>query len=264
MEEQSVNQTSKNEFPWRFFIIVFILSVPFWLADELIPRLLPEMPANLPFSSLMVLAPPIAALICTLREKGSGSAARLFKRVFDFDKIHPKTWYLPILLLMPAVMFIQIGIMMLMQRPIPPVQLSGSALIASTGVFYIAALAEEIGWQGYAIDRLQQRWNALAASVFLGIVWAVWHIVPFIQMQQTPAWIIWQCLNLTATRFIIVWIANNTQKSISSAVLFHTMYNVSTLLTPIYDPFIVTPILILIAGSITILPGPKTLAGKRA
>jgi len=258
MEEQSVNRTSKREFPWRFFILVFSLSAPFWLANALISKWLPEIPVNLPFSSLMVVAPPIAAVICTRREKGAGSAVKLLKRAFDFEKISSKIWYLPMLLLMPAVMFIQIGILILIQQKIPPVQLSGSALLVFVLVFFSAAVAEEIGWQGYAIDRLPTKWNSLTAGIFLGIVWAAWHIIPFIQMEKTLSWIIWQCLNLTVTRVIIVWIANNTQKSVSSAVLFHTMYNVSTLFSPVYDSLIVTVILILIAGTITVHWGSKS------
>lgn len=264
MKEKYTNQTLSRGGLWRFFILVFSFSAPFWLADALISKLLPEMPVGLPLSSLMVIALPIAAMICTNREKGKGSSARFLKRAFDFEKIHPKGWYLPIMLLMPAVMVIQTGILMLMRQPIPPMQLSGSALITLPIMFFIGALAEEIGWQGYAIGRLQHRWNSLTASILLGIVWALWHIIPFIQMQQTPSWIICQWLNLTVTRVIMVWIANNTQKSTSSAVLFHTVYNISTLLPPIYDPFIITPILILIAAIITILWGANTLTERRA
>jgi uncharacterized protein len=263
MEEQSANRTLKRGFPWRFFTLVFGLSAPFWLANALISKLLPEIPVHLPFSSLMVVAPPFAAVICTRRENRTGNTAKLLKRAFDFEKLNPKTWFFPMMVLMPAVMFIQIGILILIQREIPPVQLSGSTILVFTLVFFISAVAEEIGWQGYAIDRLPKKWNSLTAGIFLGIIWAAWHIIPFIQMEKTPSWIIWQCLNLTVTRLIIVWIANNTQKSVSSAVLFHTTYNISTLFSPAYDPLIVTAVLILTAGIITVLWGPKTLAGKK-
>ena len=260
MKEQPLNQPLRNKFPWVFFILVVSLSIPFWLAGALIPKLLPDIPVNIPFSSLMAVAPPIAAVICIRREKGIGSGKDLLKRAFDFKDIHPKIWYLPILFLMPTVMFIQNGIMKLLHRQVLPIQLSVGSLLVFLVIFYIEALAEEIGWQGYAIGRLQQRWSALTASVFLGVIWALWHVIPFIQMQQTQTWIIWQCLNITATRVVITWIANNTQKSVSSAVLYHTMNNVSTMLFPIYNPLIVTLVLISIAGIATMVWGPGSLA----
>jgi hypothetical protein len=60
----------------------------------------------------------------------------------------------------------------------------------------------------------------------------------------------------------MVWIYNNAGKSVFVTVLFHAMYNVSTLLFA-YDPFIVTPILIVIALAVAILWGPKTLTDYR-
>ncbi len=55
--------------------------------------------------------------------------------------------------------------------------------------FFIAALAEELGWMGYVIDPMQDRWNALQAGLLLGLIGAVCHIVPLAQAGRSPAWI---------------------------------------------------------------------------
>jgi membrane protease YdiL (CAAX protease family) len=134
-------------------------------------------------------------------------------------------------------------------------------------LFLIEALTEEVGWQGYAFDPLQARWKALTASIILGIVWAAWHFIPFIQMHQSASWIAWQSLNILVTRILIVWIYNNTGKSVMTAILYHTMYNVSTVLFPmfglIYDPKVTTIILSAIALIVVFLWGPNTLASYR-
>jgi len=37
---------------------------------------------------------------------------------------------------------------------------------------FFGPVPEELGWHGYALDRLQVRWSALISSIVLGIVWA--------------------------------------------------------------------------------------------
>jgi hypothetical protein len=54
----------------KFFLLVFVLSVPFWLLDIIIqfPK---EISINLPVSSLQAFNPLIAALILTYRRNKS-------------------------------------------------------------------------------------------------------------------------------------------------------------------------------------------------
>jgi hypothetical protein len=41
-------------------------------------------------------------------------------------------------------------------------------------VLIFGPVPEEIGWRGHALDALQARWSALAASLLLGAAWARW------------------------------------------------------------------------------------------
>jgi membrane protease YdiL (CAAX protease family) len=52
-----------------------------------------------------------------------------------------------------------------------------------------AGLGEELGWSGYALDPMQARWHALQAGILLGLVWAVWHWVPLVQVHRSAEWI---------------------------------------------------------------------------
>ena len=120
-------------------------------------------------------------------------------------------------------------------------------------MFFITAACEEAGWMGYAVSPLQDRWSALTASLILGLIWAIWHVVPDIQAHQNWAFIAGQRFYSVMLRILIVWLYNNTGKSVFAAVLFHDMDNVSVYSLfpndPYYDPAI-TGVLATIAAVI--------------
>jgi membrane protease YdiL (CAAX protease family) len=268
MESQSPNRPIKHKSPVTFFILVFLMSALFWLLGAVTKQALPEETSiNLPISSLMGISPITVALIFTYRENGSAGVKNLLKRSFDYRRIKRKIWYLPVLLLMPAVMILTNAIQGGKYTADLDTQFPMLMVLVSSVLFLIEAICEEVGWQGYAFDPMQKRWNALAASLVLGTLWAVWHLVPFVQMHQSASWIFWQSASMVATRVLIVWIYNNTQKSVFTSILYHAMYNVSTMLLPIfgliYDPALATVILIAISLVVIFLWGPKTLATYR-
>lgn len=91
---------------------------------------------------------------------------------------------------------------------------------------------EELGWRGFALDRLQNKWNALIASLILGILWAAWHF-PLFFIKGTPqqgmgfgTFIFWLwCLQVVCLSVLTTWVYNNTHRSILSAVCMHFMFN---------------------------------------
>jgi uncharacterized protein len=136
-------------------------------------------------------------------------------------------------------------------------------------VFFVSAVSEEAGWMGYAADPMQDRWNALTTGIVLGSVWGTLHIVPDLQANHGVAWIAWQHgVYAIALRILIVWLYNNTAKSVFAAILVHDTDNVSWSLFPNYgshyDPAVTGVITAFAAGIVTLLWGPKTLARYRS
>jgi membrane protease YdiL (CAAX protease family) len=242
-----------------FFVLVFALSVPLWAIGALCRFQLAE---GLPVSSLMTFCPLLAALVLLHTEKNGEAARGLLRRILDYRRIEAKAWYAPVILLMPGVVVLAYGLKSLpfpsLQAPIPGVPLLFLG-------FLVAAAGEEVGWTGYAIHRMQFRLGALQASVLLGLVWAAWHVIPFVQAGRPPAWIAWQCLCLIASRVLITWIYNNTGKSLFAAILFHAFINVASVLFPEmglpYDPRLTSLIAAGAAAAVAIVWGPHTLAG---
>ena len=244
-----------------FFLLVFALSVPFWLIGALTGF---QLVRGLPVGALMAFCPLIAAVILTYREKKGEGARELLGRVFDYGRIRNRVWYLPIVLLRPAVLVLSYLVMRVTGAPLPTPHFSALTAIALFAVFFIGAVGEEVGWSGYATDRMLSRWNALEAGLLLGCVMAVWHLVPLVQAHRTPTWIAWWCLSAVATRVLTIWIYNNTGGSVFATILYHDMDNVSWLMFPNfgshYDPRITGLILAFAAVIVTLIWGSRTLS----
>ena len=258
---------SSNELSLKFFVLVFVLSIPIWLISSLLGNKLP-IPINLPISALLFLIPALAASILLYNQHGWNIVNDLLKKVFDYKKIKNKIWYLPALLLVPLIYVLSYAIIRLARLPLPD-SITTPFLMTPIffAAFFIGAACEELGWSGYAIDSMQNRWRALTASIVLGLVWQVWHIIGDLQAQNTAAWILWHSLYSVGLRILIVWIYNNTQKSVFAAILVHTMDNVSWTLFPNYgshfDPFIAFIVMTVVVIIIIFLWDYKTLTQFR-
>jgi membrane protease YdiL (CAAX protease family) len=258
---------SSKRSPLKFFLLVFVISAPFFLMGPIAEEKLP-LPFNLPVDALVLVCPMIAALILVHRENGSDGVKQLLKRSLDYKRIKRKIWYVPIFFLMPGIIVLEYGLMKLMGMSIPNFHFPVLMLPAFFVLFFIGAIGEEMGWTGYATDPLQDQWTAIDASLILGTVWAIWHVTPFVQAQYTPIWVLGQSVTTVALRVLIVWIYNNTGKSVFAAIAFHAMANVSELvLFPIYgsyyDPAIAFIIMAVTAAIVIFLWGPETLARFR-
>ncbi len=185
-------------------------------------------------------------------------------RSADYRRIRPRIWYIPIFLLMPTCYVLAYGLMSLTGAPLPVPHISVLEAPVLFFVFFVAALGEELGWSGYAIDRLQAHRSAFGASILLGTVCAVWHVVPLLQVGRSPQWIGWWCLYTIAGRVLFTWLYNNTGKSVFGAAVFHATSNTSWQLFPNhgshYDPQYTGFIVAFAAAIVTIVWGPQTLA----
>jgi membrane protease YdiL (CAAX protease family) len=262
--ESSNTVAAWSRSPLKFFILVFSLTIPFWVIGAVTGlQLLP----GVPVAALAACCPMLAAIILVYRENKTAGVFALLKRSFDLNRIKAKVWYAPILLLMPLVSGLSYGVLRLTGTPVPAPQIAFLPLLILCIGCFILALGEELGWSGYAIDPMQDRWGALRASLVLGSVWAVWHYVALAQADRSVAWIAWWSLYTVTQRVIIVWGYNNTGKSVFAAALFHMMTNVSWQLFPVngsyFDPRVTGLILALVVVTIVVVWGQRTLARYR-
>jgi len=151
-----------------------------------------------------------------------------------------KIWLVPILLLMPAIVGFSLLLAVLTGDPVPEIAVLAQPWVIVIAFFYIlflgGPLEEEFGWRGYALDRLQAKYNALVSSVILGVLWGLWHLPLFFMPRQemyynVPIWGF--VLGTTLFSIVVTWIYNNTGRSILAVMLVHTTYNLSQFIFPL-------------------------------
>ncbi len=264
--DKNINvDASQERLPLDYFLLVFVLAVPFWLFGG---GKLP-LPMNLPVVALVTFVPALAASIVMYRRRGANGIKELWKRAVDYKKIKNRIWYLPALLLPPVIYFLSYVAMRVTGLPLPDLINVPILLVPVFFVmFFIGDTGEELGWSGYALDPMQNRWGALKASFILGVVWATWHAIPFMLTHNPVSWVIWQSLRTIAVRIIIVWIYNNTGKSVFATTLNHVTENISWSLFPNfashYNPFVTGLFTWLTVGVIAFAWVAKTLARYRS
>lgn len=246
----------ENNYSLRYFLLlIFVLSIPFWLVgDAKLP-----LPVNLPVSALTAFVPMIAASILFFRRDASRGVKELFQMAWDYKKVKNKAWFLPVLLLAPAMYVFSFIIMWLAERPLPEqIVIPWLWLPVFFVIYLITGAGEELGWSACATQPMQSRWGALRASFLLGIIWALWHSIAFVQTGLAVEWVLWQSIKTVAMRMIIVWMYNKTGHSVLAANFYHTTDNVSWSLFPNfgthYDPLVtglincVVVVVIVLAG----------------
>src|SRR5450755_701699 len=213
------DRVSKNRSPFLFILMLFLLSIPlYWFNDRsVLPKSFHIYAPTFIFAAII---PVSLANLFLYREQGWDAVTNLWRNVFDYKRIGNKVWYIPIFLLMPATMLATYLLMPLIGKPIPDPQFPMLMAPVLFAVFFVLAIGGEACWSGYVIGGLQARGGALASGIILDIAWAACHIVPFIQAHHASNWwTVWQCLGTVPLRVLMVWIYNNTGRSMFAMVL---------------------------------------------
>ena len=249
--------------PWTFFALVLVLAAPFWLLSAATGFLL--LP-GLPVAALMVVCPAIAGALLAYRSDGAPAARALMARAFDFRRIRKSVWLVPALFMAPLVAVLAFETLRMTGTKVPPPQISIGTLAGLGGLFLVAALAEELGWSGYAIDPLQEQFGALGGALIVGLVWAIYHFLPLLEVGRSIGWVAWWTLGTVSFRVLIVWLYNNTGRSVFAAAILHASRNVCWQGFPVhgsyFDPRIDGLICAGVAVVIAAVWGPKTLSRR--
>lgn len=263
--------------PWIFFVAIFAWSWGIWGIAVLL-RTSVESALGVVLLFLGGFGPLVMGIAFTILTKTRAGQQDYWERIIGIKRISLK-WWLTLLLFVPILN----GLSALID-----VLLGGTgavwgetllnARINPLGLFLSAAFAtlvpfiEELGWRGYALDRLQAKRSAFTATIILGTVWALWHFPLFFILDSYQAslgvgtldfWLF--MIGTVLLNFAFTWLYNNTHRSILAVILLHGMINFTGELFDITERAVAVSILLwfLTAVGITAFWGPKTFTGRK-
>src|SRR6266851_7171454 len=150
----------------------------------------------------------------------------------------PMVWHAIALFLIPVVLFFTATVTRIQGDAFHQPKVAGSgpsylllAVVEFGYAFFVGGgVSEEPGWRGFLLPRLQDRFSPLAASLLIWFPCALWHAPPDFTGYAGPtfsAYLRTRVFILVPVSIIITWLYNRCGKTILSAALFHSAFNVA-------------------------------------
>jgi uncharacterized protein len=222
-----------------YFALTYALSWAIWLPLLWLhfnPGAWPQLEGlSAPLRLLGVLMPATAALVLTARAGGWRGVQALLGGLTRW-RVGLGSWAAaalvqPALVVTVALLYNALGgAPAVTAAPALP-----AAWLAAQVVFLtLASLGEEIGWRGVALPAMQARSGPLKASVWLGLLWATWHL-PFWLLIGNLEQFGWgyfalNYLFIVPTSVYLTWVFNRSRGSLLLAVVFHVTFNLINVL----------------------------------
>jgi membrane protease YdiL (CAAX protease family) len=185
----------------------------------------------------------LVSLFMTWFTLGSEATMTLLKR-FLIWRVEWK-WYFVAFLLLPILQFTSVWLTAL-QTGVPadfsnltvyevfPLSVNALVLILPWFLFEMLSNGEEMGWRGYILPRLQEKYTALVSSLILGVTWGFWHLPKFLGAGTNSEYsFAWFVVAHVALAVLYTWLYNNTRGSLLLVTFFHASGNTAGMLLPI-------------------------------
>ena len=255
-------------------VVMFLFPWPISLAASgVMPYRVPDIVATLDTWGFVV-----ASLLMTGITLGKEGVVALVKR-FLIWRVR-WTWYLAALFLLPAIQtatfllraaFTQTRIDFSNVFAYEMFGPDANLLLFIVPLFVAFAIinAEEIGWRGYVLPRLQTKYSALVSSVIIGVIWWLWHLPYFLAPGWSTSTFGWFVFSTIPNSILFTWLYNNTRGSLLLVTLFHSSVNTAGAFLPIlnyaggYDStetIIQIVLTSLVAIAVIVIYGPERLS----
>ncbi|NLA53654.1 MAG: CPBP family intramembrane metalloprotease [Clostridiales bacterium] len=133
-------------------------------------------------------------------------------------------WALPAVLIPGLCILISSWVMGYLQAAYIPWDGGGVFYLLNVSAMLIGSVAEEIGWRGFLLPRLQKRHSPFISSLIVGILWGVWHF----NFTGGIAGFIFYTITIIEMSILMTWVYNKSKGSLLLMSLWHLTINITS------------------------------------
>jgi membrane protease YdiL (CAAX protease family) len=223
-----------------FFPIAYVATwIPWFVGIYL--GMQPGLEAYAPLLNFVGLLGPIGATLFMVLTSGSGALKCDFKdRIFNLRRIRPL--YALFAVVMPfTVICLSILLSLWLGESSDQFALAGGNNLIAMIILalVLAPIMEETGWHGYGVDSLRAYNGMMRTTLLFAVLWCAWH-APLVLIPGTYQNAVFEMPNkiFIANFFISIipaaiianWFYYKNDRSITGAVLLHSMLNAAAVL----------------------------------
>lgn len=195
-----------------YFLTTMIVSILLLIPHLIFGRILT------PSFSLTQFGPAFGLLIwCLVTENkniwgdiGSG---------FRVEKI--MKWAICIIICTFAILYLCSFLLTLWGEPFIPWEGTVIFYIVEAIAMLICCAAEEVGWRGFLLPLVQQKYTSFKSSIIVGLLWGAWHL----NFTGGIFGFVLYTISIVFVSAIMTWIFNKTGGNMTLMVLQHFVFN---------------------------------------
>ena len=256
------------------FLLVLGLTWPFMIWDALASHGILPFRLPLPVMLMQSYMPTLAAVIVTGLLSGRAGIRALFRKLL-IARVGLR-WYAFAIFGIAAICMavILLGNMFgprpalpILSPEMPPLSRPLELLLGVAFYFILTGVlnGEELAWRGFALPRLQAKYNALVSSMILSVPFTLFHLPLFFDPEMNMGPFASFAIRAVALTVLFTWLYNHTRGSVLLAYLMHAAFNTWTRVFSIdpgyhFQDWMMTLVMVILAGIVVAVAGAEHLS----
>jgi membrane protease YdiL (CAAX protease family) len=273
------DQTNSGSFLEKYqipivFLLVLGLTWPFMIWDALASHGILPFRLPLPVMLMQSYMPTLAAVIVTGLIAGRTGIRALFRKLL-IARVGFR-WYAFAVFGIAAICIAGIllgdrfgsaSALPVLSNGMPPLSRPVELLLTIAVYFVLTGVlnGEELAWRGFALPRLQAKYNALVSSLILSVPFTLFHLPLFFDPAMNMGPFASFAIRAVALTTLFTWLYNHTRGSVLLAYIMHAAFNTWTRVFSIdpgnaFQDWMMTVVMVILAGIVVAVAGAENLS----